>query len=303
MTDTGIASRAVAHGALLYCAALATASVMDMFVKLGSDDPGAVALLLARSVGALVLVGPIMVARGGIGRMRPRRWGIVLGRSAILGLATALFFWSLGGLSLPVAYAITFSLPIVLTVLAASVLSERVGIMGWIAALAGFIGILLAIDLPATLASLDGAVSLPHAVAALAATLLYAVALLMIRAGGSGETTEALVIWGFIGTGVVAAILMAVEGARGQTPIWPSADAWALLAGVAIMGAISQVLLTRAFQVAPASKLAPFEYTTFLWGVLFAVLVWRDWPEPSTWIGAAVIIGATLLAGRATRST
>jgi len=275
---------------------------MDMLVKLGSEDPGAVAMLFARSIGSLLLVVPVFVARGTIGRIRPKRWGIVLGRSAILGLATAQFFWSLGGLSLPVAYAIMFSLPILLTVLAAIVLSEKVGALGWVAAIVGFAGVLLAIDLPATLANLDGGVSLPHAVAALSATLFYAVALLMIRAGGAGETTEALVFWGFIATGIIAAALMIIDGIGGIAPAWPSTGAWALLAGVAIIGAVSQVLMTRAFQVAPASKLAPFEYTAFLWGVLFAVLVWRDWPEPTTWGGAAVIIAATLLASRATRA-
>jgi drug/metabolite transporter (DMT)-like permease len=290
------------RGVLLFCAALATASVMDLLVKLGSENPGTIVLVMARSIGALVLVGPIMIARGGIKKLRPKRWGIVLGRGMILGTATALFFWSLGGLSLPVAYAITFSLPIILSVLAATILSEKVGALGWIAALLGFAGILLAIDLPATWSSHLESISLLHAIAAFAATVLYAIALLMIRAGGSGETTEALVIWGFIGTGVVAAILLGVETAFGRPPSWPTSGALMLMLGVAITGAVSQVLLTRAFQIAPASKLAPFEYTTFLWGVLFTVLVWRDWPEPITWAGAVVIIGATLLAGKATRS-
>ncbi|MEM7445406.1 MAG: DMT family transporter, partial [Pseudomonadota bacterium] len=206
------------RGVVLYCAALATASVMDALVKLGSEEPGPVALLLARSVGALVLVTPVLVVRGGWGRFRPKSWGLVLSRGAILGAATALFFWSLGGLSLPLAYAITFSLPLMLTVLASLVLGERVDWIGWLAALAGFAGILLAIDLPAALADLDGSVSLSHALAALSATLLYAVALIMIRAGGSGETMEALVIWGFIGTGVVAASMMVGESIWGNAP-------------------------------------------------------------------------------------
>ena len=292
----------VVRGAVLFCVALAATAVMDVLVKLGSERPGPVAMLLARSLGAIVIVAPLTVARGDWHRMRPERWGYVIVRSVLLGVGTALFFWSLSGLTLPVAYVITFSMPIIMIGLAALFLAERAGALGWLAALAGFAGILLAIDLPAVVASEEGSVSLLHAAAAFTAVVFYAIALLMVRGPVAGETTEALVVWGLIGTGAVALVLALIGELQGRPIPWPGAHEWAMLAGVAVAGAFSQLLLTRAFQIAPASKLAPFGYTPFIWGVLFAVLIWRDWPDPTTWAGAAVIIAATLIAGRATRN-
>ena len=39
---------------------------------------------------------------------------------------------------------------------------------------------------------------------------------------------------------------------------------------------------------------APFEYTAILWGVAYGWAFWRDWPDPTAWLGIAVIVSAGL---------
>ena len=52
--------------------------------------------------------------------------------------------------------------------------------------------------------------------------------------------------------------------------------------------------MTEAIAVAPASSLAPFEYTAMLWALLFDALVFSALPSLGGFAGAALIVGAAL---------
>jgi len=66
------------------------------------------------------------------------------------------------------------------------------------------------------------------------------------------------------------------------------------LLGMGLFGALGQVFLTEAFRCAPISIIAPFEYSSLFWGVLFDVVIWRVLPAPIVFVGAAVIVGSGL---------
>jgi drug/metabolite transporter (DMT)-like permease len=53
-------------------------------------------------------------------------------------------------------------------------------------------------------------------------------------------------------------------------------------------------LITEAFRHAPASVVAPFEYTALLWGVALDVVVWHVLPGAVTLAGGAIVVGAGL---------
>ena len=65
--------------------------------------------------------------------------------------------------------------------------------------------------------------------------------------------------------------------------------AWMLAVGVA--GGSAQLLLYEGFRYAPASVVAPVEYTGFIWAFLLGYLVWADVPSLQVWVGAAMIVG------------
>jgi drug/metabolite transporter (DMT)-like permease len=52
--------------------------------------------------------------------------------------------------------------------------------------------------------------------------------------------------------------------------------------------------VTEAFRHAPASVVAPFEYTALLWGVALDFVVWAVLPGAVTLAGGVVVIGAGL---------
>ena len=65
-----------------------------------------------------------------------------------------------------------------------------------------------------------------------------------------------------------------------------------VLSGLA--GALGHLFLIRALRLAPASVIAPFSYSSLIWATLFGFVIWGDWPDFWTWIGAALIIGSGL---------
>ena len=46
---------------------------------------------------------------------------------------------------------------------------------------------------------------------------------------------------------------------------------------------------------APASVIAPFEYTAVVWSFLLGYLIWHDLPRNEVFVGAALIVGAGLI--------
>jgi S-adenosylmethionine uptake transporter len=282
---------ATVRGVLLYCAALLVAAGMDALVKLASDRYATAELLVWRSVGAMPFVLAAAALGAGVRSLLPRNWAFVLGRGAILAVATGLFFWSLRGLDLATAYVITFSLPLTMTVMAILLLGERVPAAGWLPVGIGFAGVGLAVA--PRLSQGEHLVFDAYAAAAFAATLLYALALLLVRKVRGTETNGALVFWGLVAMAAVAVPLAAAGGWRA-----PDAADLPLLLGIAATAAASQGLVTAAFATAEASRLAPYEYTTLVWGVLLGAAIWGDVPSAAVLGGAGLVVAAALLAAR-----
>jgi drug/metabolite transporter (DMT)-like permease len=63
-----------------------------------------------------------------------------------------------------------------------------------------------------------------------------------------------------------------------------------LMAATGLLAGSAQYCLTEAFRIAPPSLVAPFEYTSLLWAMLFGFLVWGDVPTALVLVGAAVVI-------------
>ena len=63
---------------------------------------------------------------------------------------------------------------------------------------------------------------------------------------------------------------------------------------LAALALIGHVGITRAFQLAPVSVVAPFEYTALVWATLLGLVVFAELPESSVWVGVAIIVGAGL---------
>jgi drug/metabolite transporter (DMT)-like permease len=63
---------------------------------------------------------------------------------------------------------------------------------------------------------------------------------------------------------------------------------------IGIFGGLAHILLTESYRLAPASLVAPFDYTSMLWALLLGYLVFQEVPSALVFLGAGIIAAAGL---------
>jgi drug/metabolite transporter (DMT)-like permease len=237
-------------------------------------------LLLIRSFGALLMMGPAIARRGVIPIIQQKRPWLHVLRAATSTAEVAFFYWSV--VYLPLADAVTFYLagPIIVTLLAVLFLGEKVGWRRWLAIVVGFGGVVVAVNPSAA------SFSWP-ALIALSGSFLFAVLNITTRLlKGSDEV--ALVTWQ-----IVAALLFGLITAPfvWVTPSWLDFGALLLLG---VVSAIAHMATNRSLAYAPASVVVPYQYSLIVWAVLFGFVFFGDWPQNHVLAGSGIIIGAGL---------
>ena len=57
---------------------------------------------------------------------------------------------------------------------------------------------------------------------------------------------------------------------------------------------VGHLAATKAFQVAPAATVTPFNYSGLIWATLFGFLLFGDLPDLWTVAGGCIIVGSSL---------
>lgn len=267
-------------GVALLCA-------MDAVMKhvVASFHP--VSATFARSLMTLPFAIPLWVAAG-----RPTLTRNVLGahalRGAVMAFSAGSFFWALTVLPLAEAVTLSFIAPLIIPFIAWALLGERPRLTSVAAGLIGFAGVLLTTQ--GAPASSDTPERTLGIVMMLLAAVAWAASLVLLRGRASQDGPAIVVLMG----GVVPAILLApVAVAIGETPS-VEALGWLLVGGALTVAGVW--MLTRAYARAEAQVLAPIEFTALGWAALLGWLFFAEVPRIEIWAGAAVIIGACLLA-------
>lgn len=261
-------------------AAAALFATMDALVKLLTAHYPVPEVMAFRSAVALLVLTPLVTARGWRRLATRRPWAHAV-RSALGLTAIGCFFLALQRLPLAQVIGISFAAPLVMTALSGPLLGEKVGPRRWIAVTVGFAGVLLIVRPD----SADWNVGL---VAALAGTLIYALVMVLLRDMGRTEATLTIVFWFSLGSTVATGALLPV--------VWvtPQPDHWWMLAAVGALGAGAQLLATRAVRLAPVAVVAPFDYLHLVFATGYGWALWRDWPTLHTLAGSAIIMAAGL---------
>ena len=76
--------------------------------------------------------------------------------------------------------------------------------------------------------------------------------------------------------------------------IVPTSGELAALILIGICGGLAHILLTESYRLAPASLIAPFDYTSMLWALLLGFLVFGEVPGLLVYVGAGIIVAAGL---------
>ena len=198
-------------------------------------------------------------------------------------------FSSLARLPVVDATAISFVSPLITVALSAVVLKERVRIYRWTAVIVGFIGVLVMLaprlDIGQSAAAATGAVG---AALGLMGAFFSAGSTVQTRALTASETTSSIVLY-FSLFCAIGGLLTWPFG--WVTPTWPELAA---LVTIGVFGGLAHILLTESYRHAPASLVAPFDYTSMLWALLLGFVVFGEVPSWLVFIGAGIITGAGL---------
>lgn len=209
---------------------------------------------------------------------------------AIIGAsAMTLWFSALSRLPLPDATAISFAAPLITTALAVVILGEVVRLYRWSAVLVGFLGVLVILSPNLGLVGvLDDETRSTGALLALASACCMALAQVYVRQLIKTETTTATVFYFSALTSVLALFTVPFGW------VMPDMLTLALLVSVGLLGGIGQLLLTHSFRLAPASVVAPFDYTAMIFALVIGYLLFDEVPGLAVLAGSVLVVGAGL---------
>jgi drug/metabolite transporter (DMT)-like permease len=241
-------------------------------------------LILFRNLFALPILLVMLHRAGGLVLLKPRApWmhalRICFGMFGMVGAFAGYTY-----LPLATATVLGFTMPLFLTALSVLLLKERVGWRRWSAVVVGFAGVLL-VARPGA----GEALPIVPVLLVLLGALGWALAMMSIRAmGRQGEHGVTIVLWFAIGSALLSGIA--------TIPVWvePTPRQWLLLAGIGIVSAVAQLLMTEAYRRGDTTLLAPFEYSALLWTMLLGVAFWGEWPGVLDLAGFAILVGAGL---------
>ncbi|WP_117192349.1 DMT family transporter [Rhizobium terrae] len=237
-------------------------------------------VLVIRSFGAFFILGPMLVRQPVSALYKVERPALQVMRVVFATGDLALFYAAVT--YLPLADVMTFYMagPIYVAALSHFLLGERIGWRRWLAVLIGFAGVVIALRPSSEMLSWPS-------IFGLIGSFSFALTLVLNRwLRATSDVT--LVTWQTI-AGLIAGIVLSI----GHWSPFNFGQLLALLL-LGIVACIAHLLITRSLKLAPASVLAPLQYTLLIWAVVLGWLFFGDLPDAQTLIGAGIIVIAGL---------
>ncbi len=255
----------------------------DAAAKWAIPEVGVAGTMLWRGIFGAVAVVAVSVGTpaGRWRRLVPRRWKLVLLRSALAAFVSATWYLAWQSMSLADTYAIGFIAPLLMTLLAIPMLGERIRWRRAVSTVVGFGGVLIMLR-P------GGDLWTPAVLLLLLGTLVMSVTRIMTRQLSTTETPECQAIWLLIFHTLTGVLMLPSH----PMPLSIGPGIWMALAFLGLSSGLAHCIYARSYALAPVSALAPYEYTMMPWGVMFGFLLFDDLPSWSTLAGAAVVAGS-----------
>lgn len=264
--------------------------IVDALMKFLAGAYPIMQLVFLKSVFQLLPVLATVARAGGWAPLKMRRPGFVLARAGTILFATVFWFLGLRLLPLVDAFAIHFTAPILVVVLSRLILKEPMPGKAVVALALGFAG---ALAITIETATGGGEHGSPLGILFIALSVLfYASSLLCIRRMGPDDAGMPSLFY---------ASIVAVVGSGVTLPwIWtPMAlQDWGFILITGILAALGGLGLGAAFSRAPASVVAPLEYTGMVWAILFGYLLFGEKPDPVVLAGAGLILIGSWMVSR-----
>ncbi|MDM9621853.1 DMT family transporter [Rhizobium sp. S96] len=237
-------------------------------------------VLVLRSLGSFAMLAPMIVRQGSAALVQLERPSLHILRMVLATGDVALFYAAVA--YLPLADVMTFYMagPIYVAAFSHFFLGETIGWRRWLAVFIGFIGVVIALRPSSAMLSWPS-------IFGLVGSLSFALTLVLSRR--LRQTSDVtLVTWQTIAAFVVGLFL-----SIGNWGPMTAVDVAAMLA-LGIVAGSAHMMITRALKLAPASLLAPLQYSLLIWAIVLGYLFFGDLPDSQILMGSGVIVLAGL---------
>ncbi|MEY2882410.1 MAG: hypothetical protein RL490_134 [Pseudomonadota bacterium] len=254
-------------------------SSMWVMIRYASHDVHAFVIVFFRNFFGTLALLPMMLRNKGL--IRLNRLKANLRRATSGFIATTGTFYAVSHTPMATALSINYTAPLFATVGAVLFLGEKIHARRVAALIVGFAGMLIVVRpgaLPMT----------PGVLAAMISAVSTAFSIIAIRQLVASDDSRSVAAWTFIlmtpPSLVVAAFFWS----------WPPAHVWPLLVAIGCAAAVGQLSMNRAFALAEASAVLPYDFVRFGLVTLAGITFFDERVDAMTVLGGVVIFGATV---------
>jgi drug/metabolite transporter (DMT)-like permease len=275
-------------------------STQNIAVKWIGGDYSVLEIVTFRSLIALPITLLFYRYEGGRGLPTTQRHKLEYVRGFFLFLSYTTHFMGLAALALADVESIRYSAPLMITFLSVVILGEKVGPRRWLALIVGFMGVLLIVKPGSTTFNMGS-------IFILTSVFFYALNVMLTRKLQTTDSSATMAYYSSIVYLVAAFILAPLAIVFGEIPdahpsiafllrAWtvPTLLDWVVMSGLGLVWAAGMYCMARAYSLAQASVVAPFEYVSLPINMMWGFVIWQEIPTLMTVAGAFLTLSSGL---------
>ncbi len=255
-------------------------AVLWALIRYASETLPPPLIVFYRTLFGLMFMGTVF-ARSAGGLLKTRRLPLHLLRGLSGVAAMYLTFFAVSLAPLANVVAISYATPLFATVAAVLLLDERIRARRVSALVVGFLGMVFVLRPGMHIPLLGEWLALGSAV-------MVAFSLTCVKLLARTERPETIVLFSFM-VALPINFVVALFFWR-----WPSPEEWLLLAAIGVGANLGQITMTRAFALAEASALLPFDFVRLLVASALAAALFGERLDLWTVAGAGIILAASV---------
>ncbi|CED71862.1 integral membrane protein [Aliivibrio wodanis] len=260
--------------------AFAIVNSIAQYVSMNFGLPSTMVALVQYGI-ALIVILPYLRTLGLRNSLRTEHFGMHALRVFLSVIGIQLWLWALA-YPVPIwqGIALLMTSPLFATIGSGLFLKEKVGAARWCATLAGFVGAMIILEPWAD--SFTWATLLP-----VGAAFFWACYSLMVKKMSVNDSPSTMVVYLLV---LITPFNILLALPDWQTP--SGMNVWLLLFGAGVMTALAQWAIVKAYAVADASFVQPFDHAKLPLNVLAGWIVFGWAPPGRLWLGAAIIVAS-----------
>lgn len=205
------------------------------------------------------------------------KYPLHLGRAVIGITAMSLFFISIRYVPLVEMQTISFSSVFFISILSVFFLGEKIGYRRIIAVIVGFIGVVIILNPGSAIFS-------NYSFLPLIASFFLSIAVIFLKKILL-TNNNILSVWIFTAFCTVISLFF-----YDDTWIWPQNYDLIFMVASGFLGFVAQICLTKSFQMADASLLAPLDFSSVIWSFLIGYIFFQEFITLNVLFGGLIII-------------